>query len=384
MAKIRACHERLLLLSRIFVMVMDSVHTAKMRCTASELSLVAEPSVQWDYNDALKPAARRSLEKVPYPACPYLPLWDEGRMGWLRWGINILFSSTGAAWSLSRGSQAIAALLSPAVFVYMLTAGVVKQASYATGVRANMDIGLIKFGSQVLNNPFVRRVMLALMPVRVHTRLTLFSVPAYIFTRELHKGSLEPQMTPPPLPPHLQYLVPDSQQEMLPPTWGDLKAGPPVVLYCHGGGFCVSLLTMDFQFIGAAVKASGAVFVVPEYGLAPECPFPGAIDHMEAYYRWIVHGGLGFSPSRIVLVGESAGGNIMTSLTLRLVKSGAAPMIRQPDALILGYPTLNMTLSTSPSRVLHMCDPMLANGILVVCVHSYVPEVYVSQADTPH
>lgn len=114
----------------------------------------------------------------------------------------------------------------------------------------------------------------------------------------------------------------------------------------------------------------------------------------------ILASGLGFRPSKIVLVGESAGGNILTALVLRLTQQQLeSPYpIRQPDALVLGYPvstliclpgqlpglpqltsagllqTLNLALSPSPSRTLHMCDPFLAFGISVACVSSYVPQ----------
>jgi len=375
MQKVRTCHARLSLLSRIFVLVMDSVHTAKLRCTAESLSLVAEPSHEFDYEDESKTAARLTLEKVPYPTSPYLPLWDVGRMGMLRWGVNMLFSSAGVAWSMSGSRELLAAMITPFTLVYFLLSGSQKQASYATGVRARMSIGLIKFGSKMLNNPVMQFLMIKLMRgVRVHHELRLFGVHTYVFAKSQHP-TFAISRAAPPLLPHLEYLK--SQQDPT-PTLPDVELadGPPAVLYCHGGGFCVSLLTMDFMFIAAAVRESGAVFVVPEYGLAPECPFPGALDHMEVYYRWIVHGGLGFRPSKIVLVGESAGGNILTALVLRLTQqqSESPYPIRQPDALVLGYPTLNLALSPSPSRTLHMCDPFLAFGISVACVSSYVPQ----------
>jgi len=139
----------------------------------------------------------------------------------------------------------------------------------------------------------------------------------------------------------------------------------------------VSLLEMDFAFIGLLCKRTGAVAVVPEYSLAPELPFPHALNEIEYMYRWVVGGGLGFVPSRLVLVGESAGGNLMTSLCIRLVKakyiSQAEPDLLMPTGLCMAYPALNLALSPSPSRSLHMCDPMLAYGVLHTCCKAYVP-----------
>lgn len=67
------------------------------------------------------------------------PLWltEAGR-----WGINMLFSSAGVAWSISGAHELRAAMLTPFTLVYFLLSGSQKQASYATGVRARMSIGV--------------------------------------------------------------------------------------------------------------------------------------------------------------------------------------------------------------------------------------------------
>lgn len=156
--------------------------------------------------------------------------------------------------------------------------------------------------------------------------------------------------------------VPESATEEL---------GPPTILYCHGGGFCISLLEMDLLFIGQLTKHTKAVVVVPEYALAPEFPFPCALNELEAIYYWVVQGGLGYHPKKVVLVGESAGGNILAALCVRLAKT-EDPFLTRPDGLVMGYPGLNLALSPSPSRSLHMCDPLLGYGVLHTCCGAYV------------
>lgn len=156
-----------------------------------------------------------------------------------------------------------------------------------------------------------------------------------------------------------------------PPFDNSLELGPPTILYCHGGGFCISLLEMDLLFIGKLTKQTKAVVVVPEYALAPEYPYPCALNELEAIYYWVVQGGLGYRPRRIVLVGESAGGNILAALCVRLAKT-EDPSLQKPDGLVMGYPGLNLALSPSPSRSLHMCDPLLGYGVLHTCCGAYV------------
>eukprot|EP00658_Telonema_sp_P-2_P080035 TRINITY_DN7888_c0_g2_i16.p1 TRINITY_DN7888_c0_g2~~TRINITY_DN7888_c0_g2_i16.p1 ORF type:complete len:231 (-),score=41.74 TRINITY_DN7888_c0_g2_i16:176-868(-) len=128
---------------------------------------------------------------------------------------------------------------------------------------------------------------------------------------------------------------------------------------------------MDFQMIGMLCAATGAVVVVPEYSLAPEAPFPVALNQMELMYRCVAGGGLGYLPSQIILVGESAGANLLASLTSRVVQDDR---LLQPSGLVMGYPALNLALSPSPSRALHFCDPLLSYGITRCCVDAYTPQ----------
>ena len=61
----------------------------------------------------------------------------------------------------------------------------------------------------------------------------------------------------------------------------------------------------------------------------------------------------------MVICGESAGGNIATSVVLRLIEANAS----KPDGLVLAYPPLNMNRAPSPSRALHLNDPLIPGGV---------------------
>jgi len=97
------------------------------------------------------------------------------------------------------------------------------------------------------------------------------------------------------------------------------QAAPPVVLFFHGGGFVVGDLdTHDGTCRQHAVGAS-AVVVSVEYRLAPEHPYPAAIDDAWAATQWVAaHGSeIGADASRLAVAGDSAGGNISAVIAQR-------------------------------------------------------------------
>ena len=93
-------------------------------------------------------------------------------------------------------------------------------------------------------------------------------------------------------------------------------ATPGVVFYVHGGGF-VSCSPRTHRPIAAALaRLTGRRVFSVEYRLAPESRLPAAHDDVLAAYEWLVSTGV--SPSSIALVGDSAGGNLVISLAMRL------------------------------------------------------------------
>lgn len=93
--------------------------------------------------------------------------------------------------------------------------------------------------------------------------------------------------------------------------------GAPAVLYVHGGGF--RILSKDTHWMMAlAFARRGYVVFNVDYRLAPRHPFPAAIQDVLDAWRWVVDNAAdyGGDASRIVLAGESAGGNLVTSATI--------------------------------------------------------------------
>jgi acetyl esterase len=114
------------------------------------------------------------------------------------------------------------------------------------------------------------------------------------------------------------------------------RLSSPAVLYLHGGGFTVgSLDGVDELCRRIAAQADCAVFSV-EYRLAPEHPYPAALDDVRAAHGWLMDNAtdLGIDPNRVAVAGDSAGAGLAASLCLDLRSRGHA----QPVLQLLVYP----------------------------------------------
>lgn len=110
-----------------------------------------------------------------------------------------------------------------------------------------------------------------------------------------------------------------------------------------------------------------------DYSLAPEAPFPRGVDDCVFAYTWALHHleELGTTGERIVVTGDSAGGNMLIAMTLKLKELG----IRLPDLLVPVYPTTLVKTDISPSRLLSVMDPVLPIGVLISCLNAYTDNV---------
>jgi acetyl esterase/lipase len=113
----------------------------------------------------------------------------------------------------------------------------------------------------------------------------------------------------------------------------------PVVLWVHGGGFVFGTPQADHARCSAYADAVGAVVVSVDYRLAPETPFPAALDDVDAALRWVraSAGELEVDPERLVLAGASAGAGLVASLAQLARDRGDPAAILQ----LLIYPMLD-------------------------------------------
>jgi salicylate hydroxylase len=93
----------------------------------------------------------------------------------------------------------------------------------------------------------------------------------------------------------------------------------PVVLHLHGGGYVMGSAELAAPLAGRLADAAGGWSLVPDYRLAPEHPFPAALDDVLAAYRWLARE---YPRAPIVVSGECAGGGLALSLALALRSSG--------------------------------------------------------------
>lgn len=105
------------------------------------------------------------------------------------------------------------------------------------------------------------------------------------------------------------------------------------LLWLHGGGYCVGSLTSADPVCGMLAVRSGMTVISVAYRLAPEDPFPAAVDDAFAAYEWLRTGTERDAP--VVLGGDSAGATLAL-VTALLARDCSMPM---PTALLLAYPT---------------------------------------------
>jgi len=117
------------------------------------------------------------------------------------------------------------------------------------------------------------------------------------------------------------------------------EASGAALLWLHGGGLIVGAPAMDDGRLGAFARELGLVVVSVDYRLAPEHPFPAALDDAHAAWGWLQGEAeaFGIDPARVAVGGASAGGGLAASLAQRLRDEGGP----QPAAQLLLYPMLD-------------------------------------------
>jgi epsilon-lactone hydrolase len=113
--------------------------------------------------------------------------------------------------------------------------------------------------------------------------------------------------------------------------------GAPTLLYLHGGGYVLGSAFGYRPLVGALAMAAGTGALAPEYRLAPEHPFPAALEDALRAYTWMLDRGT--DPRRVIVAGDSSGGGLSVSLLLKL-KEQALPM---PGGAVLFCPGVDPT-----------------------------------------
>lgn len=122
----------------------------------------------------------------------------------------------------------------------------------------------------------------------------------------------------------------------------------PAIVYLHGGGWAVGSLATYEPFCRKLANATGQIVIWVEYRLAPEAPYPAALDDTLAAWRWVQknYRELGADLRRISIGGDSAGGNL--AAVAALILRGESGI--QPWRQVLLYPCLDMSASLASHR----------------------------------
>ncbi|HEX3826881.1 MAG TPA: alpha/beta hydrolase [Sporichthyaceae bacterium] len=164
-----------------------------------------------------------------------------------------------------------------------------------------------------------------------------------------------------------------------------LGIGAPLLVFIHGGGFVVGSSVSHAQLAKFVARQVKCKVLSVDYRMAPEHPFPAAVDDSVAAFRWAVGNAeaLGVDPARIVVGGDSAGGN--ASVVVCLDTAGDAA---RPRGAWLLYPVTDTDFEAWPSHRLFAEGPLLSATCIKDMFTSYVdsahakdPRVAVLHAD---
>lgn len=142
-------------------------------------------------------------------------------------------------------------------------------------------------------------------------------------------------------------------------------ASDRVLFYLHGGAYTIGSCNTHRGLAARLSAAAGVKVLVLEYRLAPENPFPAAIEDATAAYRWLLQRGI--KPEHIAIGGDSAGGGLTLGTLLALREAGE-PM---PAAAILLSPWTDLTASGESYQSRVELDPMIQVGRINEAVKHY-------------
>jgi len=139
---------------------------------------------------------------------------------------------------------------------------------------------------------------------------------------------------------------------ILPDEFMERTEPGPVIVFYHGGGFVFGSVASYMNLLVNAAKETGFAVMAPEYRLAPVNPYPIPFQDCLKTALHIMKNGNEYNidPSRVIIAGDSAGGNLALSVTLELINMHSTDgSVQTPKMLALVYPVLQMVNFQLPS-----------------------------------
>jgi epsilon-lactone hydrolase len=177
--------------------------------------------------------------------------------------------------------------------------------------------------------------------------------------REAFESLLE-HVEPPPGT-HVRSVTAGGVQSLVVSPGEDTRT---TVLYLHGGGYIVGSAYGYRSHAGALALAAQTGVLVPDYRLAPEHPFPAALEDSVRAYQWLIRRA---APEDVVVVGASSGGGLAMSLLLKLKLERAA----LPGAAVLLCPWLDLA-ERLPSESRTTLPPVPSMEEVRLCTNAYL------------
>ena len=139
-----------------------------------------------------------------------------------------------------------------------------------------------------------------------------------------------------------------------------------VVLYLHGGGYVIGSPRSHRHLAAAIARSAGTRALLLDYRLAPEHPFPAALEDSVAAYQWLL--GQGIAPERVVVAGDSAGGGLTVATLLALRDRG----LPRPAGGVCISPWVDLTNSAASYVTRAAADPIVTRDAIEGLTQAYI------------
>ena len=145
------------------------------------------------------------------------------------------------------------------------------------------------------------------------------------------------------------------------------NAADPTIVYFHGGGYTAGSARSGAHLAAELARRAGGRALSVDYRLAPEHPYPAAVEDGLAFYAGLLDSGV--SPSRVLLAGDSAGGGLAVATLLAARDQG----LPQPAAVAVFSPWADITRSGASMRTQDVADPLFSYDALGWYASRFLP-----------